>query len=81
MSMLNFVLKEGKNISFTPKEAEVAVKFYHQMLVMLDEIQKNPNMIPALQQALYEAIKEISNAKSETKEESAETKENTNKTE
>lgn len=81
MNMLNFALKEGKNISFTPKEAEVAVKFYRQWLTMLDEIAKNPKIIPALQQALYEAIREIENAQSKTKKENAETEENPNKKE
>lgn len=81
MNMLNFALKEGKNISFTPKEAEVAIKFYRQWLTMLDVIAKNPKMIPTLQQALHEAIKEIESAQSKTKEESTKTEENPNKKE
>ena len=80
-NMLNFTTKNGKNISFTNEEADSAVKFYRVMLSMLDELEKNPRMIPAMKQAMYEAIKEISNAKSKTKEESAEAEENANKTE
>ena len=81
MNILEFKLKNDKKISLTEKEAEASVKFYRVMLSMLNELQKNPRMIPALQQAMYDSIKEIENAKSETSKESAETEENANKTE
>lgn len=78
--MLEFNLKNGKKVSFTEKEAEQATKLYRTMLSMLDELEKNPRMIPTMKQAMYEAIREIDNAKSETKEENTEEK-NPNETE
>lgn len=78
MNTIEFNLKNGRKVSFTEKEAEQATKFYRVMLSMLDELEKNPRMIPTMKQAMYEAIREIGNAKSETKET---TEENANKTE
>lgn len=78
MNTIEFSLKNGQKVSFTEKEAEQATKMYRTMLTILDELEKNPRMIPTMKQAMYEAIREIGNAKSETKET---TEENANKTE
>ena len=69
METFNFNLK-NKNMTLTKPEKEAMINYYKQLIVILEEFQKNPQVIPAYIQSAYNAIYELQNAKPETEEES-----------
>ncbi len=57
--MKKFTMRDKHNIQFTKEEAKVAIDWYRQMIVMLESIQQNPSIIPAMIQSYYEGIEEL----------------------
>ena len=71
--MKKFTMRDRNDIQFTKEEARVAVDWYKQMILILESVQKDPSIIPAMIQSLYDAIGEVQkNAKTTEKEESTE---------
>lgn len=69
MNKFNINLKD-KTMSLTKPEKEAMINYYRQLIVILEEFQKNPQVIPTYIQGVYSAIYELQNAKPETEEES-----------
>lgn len=72
MDKFNINLK-GKTMTLTKPEKDVMISYYRQLIVILEELQKNPQVIPVYIQGCYEAISELQNAKTTEEKESAET--------
>lgn len=72
METFNFNLRT-KNMSLTKPEKEAMISYYKQLIVILEEFQKNPQVIPAYIQGLYQSIYELQNAKATEEKESTET--------
>lgn len=71
--MRKFTMRDRNNIKFTKEEARVAVDWYKQMILILESVQKDPSIIPAMIQSLYNAISEVQkNAKTTEEKESTE---------
>lgn len=72
MDKFNINLKD-KTMTLTKPEKEAMVSYYRQMIVILEEFQKNPQVIPVYIQGCYEAISELQNAKATEEKENTET--------
>ena len=71
MDKFNINLK-GKTMALTKPEKEAMVSYYRQMIVILEEFQKNPQVIPTYIQGCYQCIQELQNVNTKTEKESAE---------
>lgn len=62
----------NKTMTLTEQEAEAMIGYYKQLITILEEFQKNPQVIPAYIQACFGAIEKLKNEKSKAEKESTE---------